>query len=79
MRTTVRHPFTAVGTERAVVSKTHHAGSSGSRLPGLARAAIGADRAADRRAVHHRPPTPTRAISAGRGNRSMTPQPDCPP
>jgi hypothetical protein len=41
MRTTVGHPFTAVGPERAVVSGTHHAGSSASRLPGLARAVTG--------------------------------------
>lgn len=44
------------GTKRAAVSSARHAGSSASRLPGLARAAAGADRAADRRAVHHRPP-----------------------
>jgi hypothetical protein len=47
MRTTVPNTFTAVGTERAVVGGTHHAGSSGWRLPGLGRPAIGADRAAD--------------------------------
>ncbi len=58
MRTTVWHTSPVHGhTERAVVSSRHDAGSSASRLPGLARAATGGDRGDDRRAVHHRPPT----------------------